>query len=64
MKGLYEDSIRYYVRAVAMNPKADNAWQYLRISLRYASIVYFIYNLFTTRGADFNQLTCASIFNQ
>jgi hypothetical protein len=42
MKGLYEDSIRYYVRAVAMNPKADNAWQYLRISLRYASIVYFM----------------------
>jgi hypothetical protein len=36
MQGLYEDSIRYYVRAVAMNPKADNAWQYLRISLRYA----------------------------
>jgi hypothetical protein len=35
MQGLYEDSIRYYVRAVAMNPKADNAWQYLRISLRY-----------------------------
>lgn len=36
VQGLYEDSIRYYVRAVAMNPKADNAWQYLRISLRYA----------------------------
>ena len=32
---MYEDSIRYYVRALAMNPKADNAWQYLRISLRY-----------------------------
>jgi peroxin-5 len=35
LQGLYEDSIRYYVRAVAMNPKADNAWQYLRISLKY-----------------------------
>lgn len=35
MQGMYEDSIRYYVRALAMNPKADNAWQYLRISLRY-----------------------------
>jgi tetratricopeptide (TPR) repeat protein len=35
-QGLYEDSIRYYVRAVTMNPKADNAWQYLRISLGYA----------------------------
>lgn len=32
---MYEESIRYYVRALAMNPKADNAWQYLRISLRY-----------------------------
>nr|GFB82232.1 peroxisome biogenesis protein 5-like isoform X1 [Tanacetum cinerariifolium] len=32
-QGMYEDSIRYYVRALAMNPKADNAWQYLRISL-------------------------------
>ncbi|KAL3826063.1 hypothetical protein ACJIZ3_022092 [Penstemon smallii] len=31
---MYEDSIRYYVRALAMNPKAYNAWQYLRISLR------------------------------
>ncbi|CAK7323911.1 unnamed protein product [Dovyalis caffra] len=35
--GMYEDSIRYYVRALAMNPKADNAWQYLRISLSCAS---------------------------
>lgn len=33
---MYEESVRYYVRALAMNPKADNAWQYLRISLRYA----------------------------
>jgi tetratricopeptide (TPR) repeat protein len=32
---MYDESIRYYVRALAMNPKADNAWQYLRISLRY-----------------------------
>ncbi|CAM8984924.1 unnamed protein product [Rhodiola kirilowii] len=32
-QGSYEESIRYYVRALAMNPKADNAWQYLRISL-------------------------------
>ncbi|VAI85903.1 unnamed protein product [Triticum turgidum subsp. durum] len=37
VQGLYEDSIRYYVRAVSMNPKADNAWQYLRISLGNAS---------------------------
>lgn len=37
VQGLYEESIRYYVRALAMNPKADNAWQYLRISLRYAA---------------------------
>ncbi|KAJ8433016.1 hypothetical protein Cgig2_010992 [Carnegiea gigantea] len=33
-QGMYDESIRYYVRALAMNPKADNAWQYLRISLR------------------------------
>lgn len=32
-QGRYEDSIRFYVRALAMNPKAENAWQYLRISL-------------------------------
>lgn len=32
---MYDDSIRYYVRALTMNPKADNGWQYLRISLRY-----------------------------
>lgn len=44
MQGLYEDSIRYYVRAVAMNPKADNAWQYLRISLRYVLLI--IYEIF------------------
>ncbi|CAK9157801.1 unnamed protein product [Ilex paraguariensis] len=31
------ESISYYVRALAMNPKADSAWQYLRISLRCAS---------------------------
>ncbi|KAF7146487.1 hypothetical protein RHSIM_Rhsim04G0006500 [Rhododendron simsii] len=36
-QGMYEESIRYYVRALAMNPKADNAWQYLRISLSCAS---------------------------
>ncbi|XP_057474049.1 peroxisome biogenesis protein 5-like isoform X2 [Actinidia eriantha] len=36
-QGMYEESIRYYVRALAMNPKADNAWQYLRISLSRAS---------------------------
>ncbi|KAH9616633.1 hypothetical protein KSS87_003213 [Heliosperma pusillum] len=35
--GMYEESIRFYVRALAMNPKADNAWQYLRISLSCAS---------------------------
>ncbi|KAL2944979.1 Peroxisome biogenesis protein 5 [Bienertia sinuspersici] len=35
--GMYEESIRYYVRALSMNPKADNAWQYLRISLSCAS---------------------------
>jgi tetratricopeptide (TPR) repeat protein len=34
-QGQYKESIRYYIRALAMNPKADNAWQYLRISLRY-----------------------------
>ncbi|KAJ1416999.1 Tetratricopeptide-like helical domain superfamily [Sesbania bispinosa] len=34
---MYDDSIRYYVRALAMNPKAENAWQYLRISLSCAS---------------------------
>jgi len=37
-QGLYEESIRYYVRALAMNPKADNAWNYLRISLRYVAV--------------------------
>ncbi|KAG0467975.1 hypothetical protein HPP92_017303 [Vanilla planifolia] len=36
-QGRYEESVRYYVRALAMNPKADNAWQYLKISLRFAS---------------------------
>lgn len=42
-QGMHEDSIRYYVRALAMNPKADNAWQYLRISLRYYIIhTYYI----------------------
>ncbi|GKV54046.1 hypothetical protein SLEP1_g60556, partial [Rubroshorea leprosula] len=35
--GMYEESIPYYVRALTMNPKADNAWQYLRISLSCAS---------------------------
>jgi len=35
LQGMYDESIRYYVRALAMNPKAENAWQYLRISLRY-----------------------------
>lgn len=34
-QGMYKESIPYYVRALAMNPKADNAWQYLRLSLRY-----------------------------
>lgn len=42
LQGRYEESIRYYVRALAMNPKADNAWQYLRISLR-CYIVYPFY---------------------
>lgn len=41
LQGRYEESIRYYVRALAMNPKADNAWQYLRISLR----CYILYPL-------------------
>ncbi|KAL0824422.1 hypothetical protein Bca101_048099 [Brassica carinata] len=31
-QGMYKESIPYYVRALAMNPKADNAWQYLRLS--------------------------------
>ncbi|GKV37140.1 hypothetical protein SLEP1_g45200 [Rubroshorea leprosula] len=31
---MYEESIQYYVRALTMNPKSDNAWKYLRISLR------------------------------
>ena len=35
LQGIYDESIRYYVQALAMNPKAENAWQYLRISLRY-----------------------------
>ena len=43
MQGLYEDSIRYYVRVVVMNPKADNAWQYLRISLRYVLYAHCSY---------------------
>lgn len=34
-QGRYEESIRYYVRALGMNPKADNVWDYLKISLRY-----------------------------
>ncbi|GBG64625.1 hypothetical protein CBR_g45681 [Chara braunii] len=33
-QGLYGESIRYYVRALSMNPKADNAWNYLRIAAR------------------------------
>ncbi|CAM6085424.1 unnamed protein product [Calypogeia fissa] len=32
-QGRYQESIRYYVRALVMNPKADNVWDYLRISL-------------------------------
>ncbi|CDY66435.1 BnaC02g12360D [Brassica napus] len=36
-RGMYKESIPYYVRALAMNPKADNAWQYLRLSLSCAS---------------------------
>ena len=32
-QGRYEESVRYYVRALGMNPMAENAWQYLRISL-------------------------------
>ncbi|CAN6994249.1 unnamed protein product [Brassica oleracea var. botrytis] len=32
VRGMYKESIPYYVRALAMNPKADNAWQYLRLS--------------------------------
>ena len=32
-QGKYDESLRYYVRAVAMNPAAENAWQYLRIAL-------------------------------
>ncbi|KAL0646668.1 hypothetical protein Bca4012_044959 [Brassica carinata] len=36
-QGLYQESIPYYVRALSMNPKADTAWQYLRISLSCAS---------------------------
>ena len=51
MQGLYEDSIRYYVRAVAMNPKADNAWQYLRISLRY--VLYARRSYMRTSDAGF-----------
>ncbi|KAL8167199.1 hypothetical protein V2J09_008698 [Rumex salicifolius] len=34
---MYEESIHFYVRALAMNPKANNAQQYLRISLSSAS---------------------------
>uniref|UniRef100_A0A0D3ALS3 Peroxin-5 n=1 Tax=Brassica oleracea var. oleracea TaxID=109376 RepID=A0A0D3ALS3_BRAOL len=36
-RGMYKESIPYYVLALAMNPKADNAWQYLRLSLSCAS---------------------------
>ena len=36
-QGMHEKSICYYVQALAMNPKVDNAWQYLRISLSCAS---------------------------
>ncbi|GKV08539.1 hypothetical protein SLEP1_g20154 [Rubroshorea leprosula] len=36
-QGMYEESIQYYVRALTMNPKSDNAWRYLRISLSCAS---------------------------
>lgn len=32
-QGKYEESVRFYVRALSMNPSAENAWQYLRIAL-------------------------------
>jgi len=31
--GNYEDSVRYYARALSMNPGADAVWGYVRISL-------------------------------
>jgi len=30
-QGKYDESVRFYVRALSMNPSAENAWQYLRI---------------------------------
>ena len=32
-QGRYEESVAYYVRALSLNPAADSAWGYLRISL-------------------------------
>ena len=32
-QGRYEASVAYYLRALELNPNADNAWGYLRISL-------------------------------
>ena len=34
-QGMHAESLPYYVQALTMNPKAENAWNYLRISLRY-----------------------------
>lgn len=55
VQGMYEDSIRYYVRALAMNPKADNAWQYLRISLRYVHEKKLVLGLFWSSSLNFNR---------
>lgn len=58
---MYDESIRYYVRALAMNPKADNAWQYLRISLRYDLPIYFYLKvLFTLLLSIDQQSDCAT----
>ena len=32
-QGRYEASVAYYLRALELNPNAENAWGYLRISL-------------------------------
>ena len=32
-QGKYADSVAYYVRALSLNPQAESAWGYLRISL-------------------------------
>jgi tetratricopeptide (TPR) repeat protein len=61
-QGQYKESIRYYIRALAMNPKADNAWQYLRISLRYMCFTLQLVEKFAVHQNSFHLYVLISQF--